>query len=510
MTPSDPSPSVETSDPRDQIFDVSAINRELGSQTGRSATTVLVFAGAKIVVALGSTAVLARLVPPEQQGIIAMAMPAVLIASGLSEFGLAQAIVQRPKVTHQLASTLLWTNVALGLSLATIVALLGVPAARFYGAAEVAGIFIAMAPYVLFTVLTALYVAVLRRQMRIRQVEVGSLGATIAASVLAILAAWYGAGYWALAIQLVMAEFFNLVYLIVVSRWLPSSPLGCRFGEARTALNFGGFLAAERLLGEFARNMQVIVIGRMFTQVDAAFFFRSQTIAQMPQRRIISPLSGAFIPSLSRLQDDPASFREMYIRQISRANLIMVPIGLIFCSCADVLVRIMLGPDWGGAAPILAWLGLLPLTALSLTSLSWVMVACGFSKQLFLFRLLGTTLLIIALIGGAQFGVVALVAAYVITLAFVQGPILAVITVRYTPLAWDTLRRALLGEALFAAGALALLMGLRHVLTLESSLIEALMAVFLLGALYGVRMLLDTGLRGDVAKALRLKSRPKI
>lgn len=502
------SPDAQASDARDHIFDVTETTQGLAGRTGRSAITVLLFSGAKIFIALGSTAILARLVPPEQQGLIAMAMPAVLIASGLSEFGLAQAIVQRLDVTHRLASTLLWTNVTLGLVLAGLVALLGKPAAHFYGAQEVALIFIVLAPYVLFTVMTAFYVAILRRQMRIRQIETGSLGAVFAASMLAITAAWAGAGYWALAIQLVMAEVFSLIYLVIITRWVPSSPLACRFSEARSALNFGGFLAGERLVSEFARNMQLIVIGRAFTQVDAALFYRSQTIAQMPQRRIISPLSGAFIPSLSRLQDDAAGFRTMYTRQVSRANLIMVPIGLIFCSCADVLVRIMLGPDWTGAGPILAWLGVLPMTALTLTSLSWVLVACGRSKQLFYFRLFGTTLLIAALLIGAQFGIVWLVAAYVMTLAFIQGPLLALVAIRYTPLTLGTMRETLGAEALFAASTLGALMGVRYMLTLEAW-VEALVVLGVLCVLYGVRMVFDPALRADVVKVVSMRRASK-
>lgn len=508
-TPSTAPSDQDAPDPRDQMFDVSDVTKGLGAKTGRSAITVLVFAAAKILIALGTTAVLARLVPPAEQGIIAMAMPAVLIATGLSEFGLAQAIVQRPHVTHRLASTLLWTNVALGLSLAVAVALLGTPAAQFYGEPAMVVVFAGLAPYILFTVLTAQYVAVLRRQMRIRQIEIVGFVALCGSSALAILAALLGAGYWALAVQLVMTEFLSLIYLIFVTRWVPSGPLNCRFGEARSALSFGGFLAAERILGEFARNMQVIVIGRMFSTVEAGYFFRSLTIAQMPQRRIISPLSGAFLPSLSRLQDDPAGFQDMYVRQISRANLIMVPLGLVICSCADVMVRVMLGPDWDGAVPILAWLGLLPMTALTLTSFSWVLVACGRSKQLFLFRIFSTILLLTSLLVGARYGVVGLVAAYMITLAFIQGPLLAAVAVRYSPLSVGALRRTLLGEALFACVSGAILLGLRRVMELESMALEALIVLVVLTGLMGIRIMSNPGLRGDVTKALKVRAARK-
>lgn len=506
---SSPDTDQDRADPRDQVFDVTGVTKGLGSRTGRSAITVLLFAAAKIIVALGSTAVLARLVPPEQQAVIAMAMPAILIATGLSEFGLAQAVVQRPHVTHQLASTLLWTNVALGATLSIAVALLGGPAAVFYDVPEAAQVFVWMSPYIFLSVLTAQYVAILRRQMRIRQIEIGGFGAACLAAVMAIGAALAGAGYWALVIQLVMTEVLNLLYLLVLIRWLPSSPLKYKFQEARSALSFGGYLAAERLLGEFARSIQLVVIGRLFAPTDAALFYRAQTIAQMPQRRIISPLSGAFIPSLSRLQDDRAEFQSMYMRQVTRANLVMVPIGLLVCSCADVLVRILLGPDWTGVVPLLAWLGLLPMTALTLSSFLWTLVACGCSKQLFLARLAGTGLLLAALFTGAQFGVVGLVAGYMLALVFGMVPLMAVVSLRYTPLTLDTVRRTFLGEAVFAAGSLALLLGLRDWLQLETMFFELLITGAVLAALVGLRLAFNVEMRRDVMKALKVPTMRK-
>ena len=490
------------SDPRDAIFDVSQHKGQLGAAIGRSARAVLVVALLKVMMALVTTGVLARLVPPAEQGLVALAMPAVLLATGLSEFGLAHAVVQRPHVTHNLVSTLFWVNVALGLFLATGVVLLGFPAAWFYEQPGVTPVFFGLAPYILFTVLDTQYVAILRRQMRIRRIETCSLAATILGSLLAIAVAWAGAGYWALVVQLVMAEFFNMVFLVASARWLPSGPLKIDLKASAEALRFGSFLAAERLLTEFSREMQIIVIGRAFGAVEAGLFYRSQTIAQMPSRRITTPLSGAFLPALARLQDDPAGFRAMYRRQVSRANLIMVPIGLLICSCADIMVRIMLGRDWAATTPILAWLGLLPMTALTLSSFSWALVACGHSRALFRFRVLGASLMFLALLAGVWVGLMGLVGAYVITLVFIQGPILASVALRYTPLTLTTLRQTLLGEAIFAGGMLLLLLGLRRILDLQPMILEGFAAGLVLLLSYGLRLAFDPVLRQDVGKVL--------
>lgn len=494
---------TSSQDPRDRIFDVSGLQHGLGARTGRSATTILAFAVLKIVIALGSTAVLARYVPPEQQGLIAMALPIVLIATGLSEFGLAHAIVQRATVTHQLVTTLFWTSFGLGTLLCLGVAFLGKPAVWFYGEPKVQIVFIGLAPYVLLSVLTSQYVAILRRQMRIFQIELGTVCATAAGSGLAILAAVNGAGYWALAIQLVLAELFNYIYLLIISRWLPSGPHRVNFTQARSALTFGGYLAAERLLVEVTRSMQTIVIGRAFSQLEVGLFYRTQSIALLPQRRISSPLAGAFIPALSRLQDDDEGFNVMYRRQVVRGNLIMIPIGLVFVSCPDIVVRILLGDQWLGVIPILTWLSLMPMSALVMNSFSWAMVSCGKSRQLFQFRIFSSMLLLTALLIGAQFGLMQLIAGYVLTMVLIQAPLLATLMVRNTPVRLVTLRRTLLNEILMTTATVAGLIWLRTVLDLSPVVLEGVVVGVVLMLLYGLRILVDSDLRGDFLKAVR-------
>ena len=491
-----------TADLRDAIFDVSACRTEIGARTGRSARTVLVVAAIKIATALGTTAVLARLVPPAEQGLVALAIPAVLLAASISEFGLAQALVQRPHITHRLASTLFWINVALGILCGFAIALLGWPAARLYEKPEIVSIFLGLTPYVLFTVLGTQYVAILRRQLRVGVIELCSLGSALLASAAAVVAACAGAGYWVFVLQLVLAEAFNMVFLVSSVRWWPSPPWRTDISGARDALRFGGYLAAEGLIGELVHNMQFFVIGRVFSSVETGLFFRAQTMAQMPGRRISAPLAGAFVPALSRLQDDKNLFCEMYHRQVTRGNLIMIPIGVLVISCSDVIVHVLLGDNWLDAIPLLSWLGLLPLMALNIRSFAWAMVACGRGRELFLFRLATAPILIMAIVGGAQMGIVELVAVYVVALTIVQCAILAVVVVRTTPLTVGSLARSVLRDCVVAGLVLALTWGLRTWLVCSPALIEGLAAAGFVAICYITLVLLDPALRSDAIKAL--------
>jgi len=499
-------PTSYDGDPRDAIFDVSALRQDLGRKTGRAATTILFFAFIKLVLTLGTTSVLARFVPPEQQGIFALAIPAVLIAAGLSEFGLAQAVVQRETVTHRLMSTLFWVNVSLGILLMGVVIALAGPAVQFFDQPAVAPVFRWLSLYVLFMVLTTPYVAILRRQMNIKLIETSNLVALIVSSILAVIAAVMGAGLWALAIQLVMNPALTFLYLLISVKWLPSRPWTANFREAKGALAFGGFLAGERLLNEFVRNVQIIIIGRFFTGAQVGLFYRSQTFALMPHRRIGVPLSGAFVPSLARLQNEPAAFREMFVRQITRANLIIVPIGLIFCLCADAVVQILLGPDWADAAPILAWLAVLPMTAMLLAGTNWTLVACGKTKQIFYFGVVNALLITGSLYAAAQVGLIELVATSVLVPTFISLPILMALSVKLTPNSTGTFWDIIFEESIFIALTLGLGFALRG--WLEWSAIPESFAVgVLVVALMALRIGLTPRLRRDILGALRLKGR---
>jgi PST family polysaccharide transporter len=410
-----PPDAAQGSDPRDALFDVSHLQKDLGARTGRSAVTVLLFSAFKLVLALGTTAVLARLIPPAEHGLLALAIPAVLIAAGLSEFGLAQAVTQRREVTHRLASALFWVNVALGASLAALVFAAGSWAADFYDTPEVTAIFRILSPYVFLAVLTTQYMALLRRQMRVAVIERCNTGATIVSALVAIGMAWAGYGVEALVTQLLLVQGLTFVFLVWATGWVPSGPGSLRGQPLREVLSYGGFLAAERVLNDLSRNIQLTVIGRLFGTVDAGLYYRADTIAQMPQRRVLSPLSAAFIPALSRLQDDAVALRAMLRRQISRSNLIVVPLGAVLTGLADVFVRILLGPDWMEATPILALFGVFVATAAAQSCMAWTLVSVGASRALFLFRLINTPMILACVLVAASLGfdVVGVTAAYV-------------------------------------------------------------------------------------------------
>ena len=378
-------------------------------------------------------------------------------------------------------------------------------AAEFYETPQVTFIFQVLSPYVFLTVLATQYMALLRRQMRVAVIERSNTIATIIGSLVAIVMGLAGFGVEALIAQFLLVQGLTFLALVWLTKWVPSGPQVVVYQPLGDVLKYGGFLAAERVLNDLSRNVQLAIVGRLFGAVDAGLYYRADAIAQMPQRRVLSPLSAAFIPALSRLQDDAAGLRAMLRRQISRTNLLVVPVGAMLAGLADVFVQILLGPDWTAAAPVLALFGIFVATAATQSCMAWTLVSVGASRALFTFRLLNTPMILGCVLLAASLGanMVGVTASYVVAASILGLLHLSYWVLRASPIARGDVLACLgdtFGSAVLMIGAA---VGLRRVLDLplwsEASLTLAL--------IIGLMLVLGLGRAGTRADILKLLKR---
>ena len=489
-------------DRRDAIFDTSDLTEGIDRRAGEASVLILAMMVVKVGLQFGGLAVIARLVSPAEQGIVAMAMPVVMVSMMLSNFGLSQALVQHREMTHGLATALFWLNAAFGLTATALVAALGWPAAQFYGEPRVAGVFAALSLTVALSAVAGQYIAILRRRMRIAAAELTNLAgiaAGVAAGVAAAVAGW---SYWALVVQQLVAPVLMLALLLAITRWLPSRPWTHPVAPAYRALRFGGALAGANLCRTVADQLPIIVAGRLFGDAPAGVYYRAHTVADMPRSRIVRPLSGAFVPALSRLQSDPAAFRALFTRAVNRALLLLLPVTVLLIAAPDLIVALLLGPDWGAAVPLLAVLGLRSAVIGPERGLHWCCIAMGATLPLLLLGAFNLVLVAVAIAIGAAFGLTGLAVAYALTQIGVALPVLVWIALRHTPVRGATLRRACLGDLAFAAAAAGAVLALRAALPAWPVLGELVAVGLALAALMAAKILATPAQRADLVKIL--------
>ncbi|WP_238547667.1 oligosaccharide flippase family protein [Meridianimarinicoccus roseus] len=492
--------TVQT-DPRDAFFDVSALKAGMESRAGRASILVLAMAGLKLVLHLGSTIVLARLIPPEEFGIASLAMPIAVIAMNLSQFGLAQPIVQMPTVTHRLVSTLFWVNLLLGALFGGALVAGSGAAARFYGVPEVGPVFAVLGLSVVMTAILTQYIAILRRKMHIRLLEYGALAAFALSVAAAVVAAFLGASYWAVILQQVLQGVLTVAIFAFHTPWLPSRPRLRDLREARSALSFGGNVALSNLLEQASHALPVILIGRLYSPLEAGLYQRSSTLARLLPTRAVSPLASVFVSSLSRVQDDPAAFRSLFLRMMTRLNMIMMPIGVLAFTCADIVVPVVLGQDWAASAPILAWLCLMLLQNTLDQGVNWALIASGASRSLTAISALSLVIVCVAMYAIGNGGDIVLIAmVLMLSNTFVRQPVLAWLGITHTHLDLETVIRGYLLDLGLAVVAIVLVTAVRGSIVGGGDFVELAASIAIVVLLFAARVMANAELRADVLK----------
>ncbi|MGS4946661.1 oligosaccharide flippase family protein [Meridianimarinicoccus sp. RP-17] len=495
----------DRTDPRDGIFDIAGMEKGLGRRAGRASVVALGVGVLRGVLQIGSIAIIARLIPPADYGIYAMALPAVTIGMALSNLGLPQAIVQHRTITHLHVSALFWLNLGLAALIAGLLYAFAGPMSAWYGDDRVMPVLQVISLSLLFSATSGQYISILRRRLRIRETEFLTLAAEILGLAVAIAGALNGLSYWALVLQHLVTPLLRTVFMAVRCRWLPSGPQHVRLGDALQSLRFGGYLAAASIVARLTGYMGTVIAGALFASAAAGLFYRARNIAVLAPHRVTDPLSGVFTSTLSRLQDDADGFRTMFVRLVSRSNLAILPVAVFVAAGSAPLVDLLMGQDWSEAAPLLFWLSLFTFRQGGSTGLQNALVACGRTGALFGFNVARMVLLALVMVTGAQLGgVLTMTIAYTLCELVVTLPLMVAVAGRTTPV---TLRTFMAGSgtdillALGLAGGLAF--GLMPRLAGQPAIVQLAVLGAAVGLVYALRIALSPALRGDVLRVLR-------
>ncbi|MFM7448353.1 MAG: lipopolysaccharide biosynthesis protein, partial [Leptolyngbyaceae cyanobacterium] len=244
------------------FFHIDHLKHDLKTRTIRSGAITISAQALKFVISMGSTVVLARLLTPEDFGLIGMVTVIIGFVELLKDLGLAEATIQQEQINQRQISTLFWINLAISCGVALTVALLSPLIAWFYHEPRLITITLVLAITFIFSGLTVQHQALLRRQMHFAMLAKIEMAALVAGVATAQLSAFYGAAYWSLVY---MQLAFSLTYVVGIwaaCSWRPGLP-GWN-SEIRSMLKFGGNLTGFRCFNYLSRNFDNFIIGRVW------------------------------------------------------------------------------------------------------------------------------------------------------------------------------------------------------------------------------------------------------
>ncbi len=374
-----------------------------------------------LIIGLGATAVIARLVSPADYGLVAMVVSVTALLNVPSDFGLSLVTIQKPSITQEQLSTLFWVNLGIGTALGLVTCGLAPALAWFYQDPRVLPITLATALVFPGFALGVQHEALVKRHMLFRRLACIRLASTGGAAIAGVTTALAGWGYWALVCQTLGMVVASTGSSWLSYRWLPGRPRRCP--ELRQMLGFGGCLTAHGITGYFSQNMDKVLLGRFVGAYALGLYSTSYML--MSRAMVLSSytVGEAAIPAMSRVASDPARLRSVYRRMFQFSCLLGLPLCVAGVVWAGDAVAVLLGPKWTQAVPILSMLCLAVVPRMLLACTGWVYVSTGRPGRMLRWQLLYTPAVVLAFAAGLPWGALGVAAGYAVVnwLALVPG-----------------------------------------------------------------------------------------
>lgn len=351
---------------------------------------------------LGIMIVLARLLTPDQFGVVAVMTAIFAVAAVFQELGLSAATVQRDQVSAQAVSTLFWVNATAGTLLTLLFIALAPLIADFFARPELTLLCRFAAISFLLNGLVVQHRALLQRNMQFGRRAMVDLSAAALAGMGALILALAGFGTWALVAQILIADVVTLTLIFWAVRFVPRRAAWTQ--EVREMLRFSGSLLAFNVVVSLAQNLSTALLGRGTGAPAAGVYTRAFALANIPQILMYGAATHVALPRLSRVRDSPEEFASFYCQGVQLMALVTVPVAAIFAVFGDQLALFVYGAQWGEVGALLRAFAPGLAVAPLLHSTGQIFLARGESHRMLRWGLFGTSIIGIGTVVGLRWG----------------------------------------------------------------------------------------------------------
>lgn len=387
-----------------------------------------------------TTLVLARLLSPEEFGIIGIANIFILFANTINQLGISSAIIQRKDIDEGHLSSAFWANMATGIILCLIMMLISYPAAKFFRSDLVQPVLTVLSFMFIFGALRIVQNTQFSRNLEFGRLAGITVWEMLSNSAVSILLAAWGWGVW----SLVWGRLFGVaVGTCMAWRYSPWRP---RFlfdtAKFKQLFSFGVHSMSVSMLTYLGRNIDYIIVGRFLGTVPLGFYTMAYNIVTLPERKMSSIITSVAFPTFSKIQDDNARVSKNYLKILSYISFVTFPLLLGFMMVCPYFVNTVLSEKWAQAILPMQIMCVLGMVSSVSTTIGSIFYAKGRPDIEFKADFLNLAALAAALTVGVRFGIVG-VAVAVTAVAVIGTPIILWVIARLIQTSFKEIYRAL-------------------------------------------------------------------
>ena len=357
--------------------------------------------------------ILARLLTPEDYGIIAMPLVFLALAQCFIDSGFSTALIRKPDLKDEDLSTAFYFNIGVGVFCYIILFFASPLIADFYNTPILEDVLKVTALATLLNPLATVQQTILTRVINFKSQTIISITGAIISGCVGLWMAYSGYGVWSLVVQQVGAALIRVILLWVIVKWRPVTKWSKESFEY--LWDFGSKLLGVSLLNTTYDNIYPIVIGKFYSPQDLGNYTRAQSFVDLPSINVTGILQRVIFPVLSTMQDNDERLALNYRKILRLSAFCVFPVMTGLAAVADPLIICLLGDKWVGCILFIQLLCLskmwYPIHAINLNLLT----VKGRSDLFLRLEIIKKIIITVILVATIPFGIKCMVSGMILT-----------------------------------------------------------------------------------------------
>ncbi|APM40296.1 lipopolysaccharide biosynthesis protein [Clostridium kluyveri] len=350
--------------------------------------------------------VLARLLVPNDYGIIALISIFIIIANVFVQSGFNTALIQKKSADELDFSSVFYLSLFVAGFLYLILFFTAPLVADFYNIYQITLVLRVLAITLFWGAFNSIQNAVVSRNMRFKMLFYSSLGAILVSGIVGITLAYLGLGVWALVAQQLINQFMITVIMWFTVKWRPK--LIFSFKRIKGLFSYSWKLLVSSLIDNLYMNLQSLIIGKIYSPSILGFYNRGDQFPKVIVSNINGSIQSVMLPALASEQDNRKRVKDMVRRSIVTSSFVLFPMMCGLAVTAESLVKILLTDKWLSCVPFLqifcASYSLWPIHTANLQAINALGRSDIFLKLEIIKKIIGLAVLVISI----HFGVYAI------------------------------------------------------------------------------------------------------
>lgn len=347
--------------------------------------------------------VLARLLSPEEYGLIGIVTIFTTVMYGIMDSGFSSALIRKKEITNEDYNTLFFFNLVVSVALFALLFVCAPWIARFFERPQLLALVRVMGGILILQSLCIVHETILKRQIDFKTKTKASFISAVTSGIIGIGMAFAGCGVWSLVGQQLSRQFVYSSCLWFFNRWRPKRKVS--FDSLRYMWWFGWKLLLSGLLNNFWAEMKKVVVSKYYSPAMLGQYSKAGEFAKIFSANFTSIIQRVTYPALAKVQNDRVRMVSAYRRVIKTTMFVTVICMFFLGAVSEPLLYCLIGPKWHVAATFLPLIciarSIYPLQAINLNMLK----VQGLTDVYLYLEIAKKTILLIPLFIGAFIGI---------------------------------------------------------------------------------------------------------